>query len=59
VEKVLDDGSYLVGFILIQEKGGAKICRGVIEYTIDSGQGKHSYRLISSLLDATLFQLYC
>jgi hypothetical protein len=27
----------------------------VIEYTIDSGQGKQNYRLITSLLDISLF----
>lgn len=27
----------------------------MIEYTIDSGQGKHSYRLITSLLDTAVF----
>ena len=58
VEKVLDDGSYLS---LIhpdgksKKKGGSKILVRVIEYTIDSGQGKHSYRLITSLVDIGLF----
>ena len=58
VEKVLDDGSYLS---LIhpdgksKKKGGSKILVRVIEYSIDSGQGQQSYRLITSLLDISLF----
>lgn len=58
VEKVLDDGSYLSWIHpdgKSKKKGGTKIAVRVIEYTIDSEQGKHSYRLISSLLDAALF----
>jgi hypothetical protein len=37
------------------KKGGTKICVRLIEYTIDSEQGKHSYRLITSLLDTAVF----
>ena len=38
-----------------KKKGGSKILVRVIEYTIDSGQGKQNYRLITSLLDISLF----
>ena len=58
VEKALDDGSYLTWIHpdgKSKKKGGSKILVRVIEYTIDSGQGKHSYRLITSLLDIGLF----
>lgn len=58
VEKVLDDGSYLSWIHpdgKSQKKGGTKICVRVMEYTIDSPQGKHSYRLITSLLDTAVF----
>lgn len=54
VDEVLDDGSYLSWIHpdgKSKKKGGSKILVWVIEYTIDSGQGKHSYRLITSLLD--------
>lgn len=54
VELVLDDGSYLSWIHpdgKSKKKGGSKILVRVIEYTIDSGQGKHSYRLITSLVD--------
>lgn len=50
----MDDGSYLSWIHpdgKSKKKGGSKILVRVIEYTIDSGQGKHSYRLITSLLD--------
>jgi len=58
VEKVLDDGSYLS---LIypdgksKNKGSTKIQVRVIEYTIDIDGQQQSYRLITSLLDVTLF----
>jgi hypothetical protein len=58
VEKVLDDGSYLS---LIypdgksKKKGSTKIQVRVIEYTIDVDGQQQSYRLITSLLDVTLF----
>ncbi len=58
VEKVLDDGSYLSWIHpdgKSKKKGGTKIAVRVIEYTIDTEQGKHSYRLITSLLDTALF----
>jgi len=58
VEKALDDSSYLSWIHpdgKSKKKGGSKILVRVIEYTIDSGQGKHSYRLITSLLDIGLF----
>ena len=58
VEKVLDDGSYLSWIHpdgKSKKKGAIKIAVRVIEYTIDSEQGKHSYRLITSLLDRAVF----
>ncbi|OWY62874.1 IS4 family transposase [cyanobacterium TDX16] len=58
VEKVLDDGSYLSSIYpdgKSKKKGATKIAVRVIEYTIDSEQGKHSYRLMTSLLDTALF----
>ncbi|MGL4620926.1 MAG: IS4 family transposase [Chroococcidiopsis sp.] len=58
LEEVLDDGSYLSSIHpdgKSKKKGGTKICVRVIEYTIDSEQGKHSYRLITSLLNTALF----
>lgn len=58
VEKVLDDGSYISWIHpdgKSKKKGATKIAVRVIEYTIDSEQGKHSYRLITSLLDLALF----
>lgn len=58
VETVLDDGS-IISWIHPDgksgKKGGTKICVRVIEYSIDSEQGKHSYRLITSLLDTAVF----
>ncbi len=58
VEKVLDDGS-IISWIhpdgKSKKKGATKIAVRVIEYTIDSEQGKHSYRMITSLLDTALF----
>ena len=58
VEKVLDDGSYLSWIHpdgKSKKKGGTKILLRVIEYTIDSEQGQQTYRLITSVLDTTLF----
>jgi hypothetical protein len=58
LELVLDDGSYLSWIhpdSQSKKKGGTKICVRVIEYTIDSGQGQQTYRLITSLLDTALF----
>jgi len=39
----------------VQEKGGTKIQVRVIEYTIDTGEGQQTYRLITSLLNIALF----
>ena len=58
VEQPLDDGSYLSWIhpdSKSKKKGGTRIAVRVIEYTIDSGQGKQNYRLITSLLDIGLF----
>jgi hypothetical protein len=58
VEQALDDGSYLSWIHpdgKSKKKGGTRIPVRVIEYTIDSGQGKQNYRLITSLLDIGLF----
>jgi len=58
VEQALDDGSYLSWIYpdgKSKKKGGTRIAVRVIEYTIDSGQGQQSYRLITSLLDIGLF----
>ncbi len=58
VEQTLEDGSYLSWIHpdgKSKKKGSSKILVRVIEYTIDSGQGKHSYRLITSLLNIGLF----
>lgn len=58
VEKVLDDGSSLSWIhpdAKSKKKGGIKIAVRVIEYTIDSGQGQQTYRLITSLLDTAVF----
>jgi hypothetical protein len=57
-EKVLDDGSYLSWIYpdgKSKKKGGTKILLRVIEYTIDSDEEQKTYRLITSLLDTTLF----
>jgi hypothetical protein len=58
VEKVLDDGSYL-SWIAPDGKSKKKGCTQmqvrVIEYTIDTDAGEHTYRLITSLIDITLF----
>ena len=58
VEKVLDDGSYLSWIAPDQKskkKGGRRIQVRVIEYTIDSDSEPQTYRLITSLIDITLF----
>jgi hypothetical protein len=58
VELVLDDGSYLSWIhpdAKSKKKGGTKIAVRVIEYTVDSGQGQQTYRLITSLLDTAVF----
>ncbi len=58
VEKVLNDGSYL-SWIAPDGKSKKKGCTQmqvrVIEYTIDTDAGEHTYRLITSLIDITLF----
>lgn len=58
VEKVLDDGSYLSWIApdrKSRNKGGSKIQVRVIEYTIESENGQETSRLITSLMDITLF----
>lgn len=58
VEQVLDDGSYLSWIApdrKSKKKGGTRIPVRVIEYTIDSDRGQQTYRLISSLMDISLF----
>lgn len=57
-EKILDDGSYLSGVYpdgKSKKKGATKILLRVIEYTIDSEEKQKTYRLITSLLDPTLY----
>ncbi len=57
-EKILDDGSYLSGVYpdgKSKKKGATKILLRVIEYTIDSEEEQKTYRLITSLLDPTLY----
>ncbi len=57
-EKILDDGSYLSGFYpdgKSKKKGATKILVRVIEYTIDSEEEQKTYRLITSLLDTTVY----
>ena len=57
-EKILDDGSYLSGVYpdgKSKKKGATKILLRVIEYTIDSEEEQKIYRLITSLLDPTLY----
>ena len=57
-EKILDDGSYLSWIYpdgKSKKKGGIKILLRVIEYTIDSEEEQKTYRLITSLLDTTLY----
>ena len=58
VKKVLDDGSYLSWISpdgKSKKKGGKELYVRVIEYTIDTGAGQQTYRLITSLFDLTLF----
>ena len=58
VEKVLDDASYLSWIYpdsKSKKKGGTKIQVRVIEYTIDVDGQQQTYRLITSLMDMTLF----
>ena len=58
VELVLDDGSYLSWIYpdgKSKKKGGTKIQVRVIEYTIDVDGQQQTYRLITSLMDMTLF----
>ena len=58
IEKVLEDGSYLSWIApdrKSKKKGGTRIAVRVIEYTIDSGDGQQTYRLITSLMDISLF----
>ncbi len=58
VEKVLDDGSYLSWIApdgKSKKKGCTRMQVRVIEYTIDTDAGEHTYRLITSLIDITLF----
>ena len=57
-EKILDDGSYLSRVYpdgKSKKKGATKILVRVIEYTIDSEEEQKTYRLITSLLDTTLY----
>jgi len=57
-EKILDDGSYRSGVYpdgKSKKKGATKILLRVIEYTIDSEEEQKTYRLITSLLDTTLY----
>ena len=58
VEKVLDDGSYL-SWIAPDRKsknqGGIRIQVRVVEYTIDYSNGQKTYRLITSLMNLSLF----
>ena len=59
VEKVLDDGSYLiVGFtqtVSRRKKVAQRFRYGGSEYTIDVDGQQQTYRLITSLMDMTLF----
>lgn len=58
VETVLDDGSYLSWIYpdaKSKRKGGTKLKVRVIEYTIDAEAGQQSYRLITSLMDISVF----
>jgi len=58
VETVLDDESYLSWIYpdgKSKKKGGTKIQARVIEYTIDADGEQQTYRLITSLMDITLF----
>jgi hypothetical protein len=58
VVKVLEDGSYLSWIApdrKSKKKGAARIQVRVVEYTIDSETEPQTYRLITSLLDLTVF----
>ena len=58
LDKVLDDGSYLSWISpdrKSKNKGGSRIQVRVIEYTIDSENEQQTYRLITSLMDISLF----
>ncbi len=58
VELVLDDGSYLSWIYpdaKSKKKGGKKIQVRVIEYTINADIKPETYRLITSLMDISLF----
>jgi len=58
VEQVLDDGSYLSWIYpdgKSRKKGAQWIQVRVIEYTIDCDEVQKTYRLISSLMDITVF----
>lgn len=58
VEQVLDDGSYLSWVYpdgKSRKKGATKIKVRIIEYTIDSDEEPKNYRLITSLMDITVF----
>ncbi len=58
VEQELDDGSYLSWIYpdgKSQKKGANKLQVRIIEYTIDSDEKPQTYRLITSLMDITVF----
>lgn len=58
VEKALKDGSYISWIApdgKSKKKGGTKIIVRVIEYTIDTDGEAQIYRLITSLMDISLF----
>ena len=58
VETVLDDGSYLSWIApdgKSKKKGYTRIQVRVIEYTIDADAGQQTYRLITSLMDISVF----
>jgi len=58
VEKALKDGSYISWIApdgKSKKKGGRKIIVRVIEYTIDTDGEAQIYRLITSLMDISLF----
>ncbi len=58
VETVLDDGSYLSWIApdgKSKKKGCTRIQVRVIEYTIDADAGQQTYRLITSLMDISVF----
>jgi len=58
VDKVLDDGSYLSWISpdrKSKNKGGLRIQVRVVEYSIDSENEQQTYRLITSLMDISLF----